>query len=315
MHFTKSYCIVCLLIIVCLYSCSRKKELLFHAGAGQRSSLTEIKEIFEKKYPQIQVNFSYKGSGYFLADIARSKEGDLYMPGEEFYLLQAVERGFVSDYNPQNDIPAYFVTVIITPEGNPKNIQKIEDFTKPGVRVGLGNPKACAIGVWHKKIFEKAGIWDAVQKNAVMSAKCIPELGNAAQHKSIDATIVWSSTAVLYLRDVEIIPIEQKYRGVIRLPVATLNFSHYPKEALLLKNFILSHQGREIFHKHSYSVNQSIPVDEQSFCVDGTTDGDINCLINAAAVVKSESDMIDTNTVGHLVGEVERQLKTKRSGT
>ncbi len=292
-----------------------QKALLFHAGVGQRSSLNEIKAVWEERHPDQKVNFSYKGSGYFIADITRSRQGDLFMPGEEFYLLQAKERGFVENYNPETDIPAYFVTVIITPKGNPANITKIEDFARPGVRVGLGNPKSCAVGIWHEKTFKKAGIWEQVQKNAVLSAKCIPELGNAAQHRAIDATIVWSTTAVLYLRDVEIIPIEHQYRGIIRLPVATLKFARFNEEAEQLKAFILSPEARRIFHKHAYSVDPRIPVDEQSFCLDGTTARDMEHLVNAARAVKDESFPVTAETVGDLIDEVERQRKTLRAGT
>lgn len=291
------------------------KELLFHAGVGQRSSLNEIKTHWEKMHPDQKVNFSYKGSGYFIADITRSRQGDLFMPGEEFYLLQAVERGFVNNYNPKTDIPAYFVTVIITPKGNPKNIKKIEDFARPGVRVGLGNPRSCAIGIWHEKTFKKAGIWDKVKENATLSAKCIPELGNAAQHKAIDATIVWATTAVLYLRDVEIIPIEHKYRGIVRLPVGTLKFARHKKEAEQLKSFILSKEGREIFHSHAYAIKPNIPVDKQSFALDGTTDEDMKYLVNAARAVKDNNYPVNSKTVGDLIGEVQRQRKTTRAGS
>jgi molybdate transport system substrate-binding protein len=292
-----------------------EKELLFHAGVGQRSSLNEIKQIWEQRNADQRVNFSYKGSGYFIADITRSRQGDLFMPGEEFYLLQAQERGFVENYNPETDIPAYFVTVIITPKGNPANITKIADFARPGVRVGLGNPKSCAVGIWHEKTFKKAGIWEAVQKNATLSAKCIPELGNAAQHRAIDATIVWSTTAVLYLRDVEIIPIEQSLRGVIRLPVATLKFARFKQEAEALKAFILSPEARHIFHKHAYAVDPKIPVDDQGFCLDGTTDKDMRDLVAAAAALKDETLPVTSETVGDLVEEVERQRKTVRAGS
>jgi len=291
------------------------KELLFHAGVGQRSSLNEIKGIWEQMHSDQKVNFSYKGSGYFIADITRSRQGDLFMPGEEFYLLQAKERGFIDNYNPDTDIPAYFVTVIITPKGNPKNITKVEDFAKPGIRVGLGNPRACAIGIWHEKTFSKAGIWDKVQENATMSAKCIPELANATQHKAIDATIVWATTAVLYLRDVEIIPIEHQYRGIIRLPVAVLNFARFKEEAEQLKAFILSDQGRQIFHKHAYAINPNIPVDDQGFALDGTTDKDMEYLVNAAKAVKDESYPVNADTVDDLIEEVERQRKTTRAGS
>lgn len=310
-----------LLVFMVVFSCfsipqlyGEDKALLFHAGLGQRSALNEIKGVFEKKHPEIKVNFSYKGSGYFIADITRSKQGDLFMPGEEFYLMQAVERGFLTDYNPKTDIPAYFVTVIITPKGNPKNIKSIEDFAKPGIRVGLGNPKSCAIGIWHEKTFKKAGIWEKVKANATLSAKCIPELGNATQHKAIDATIVWGTTAVLYLRDVEIVPIEQKYRGVIRLPVGVLKFARYKNEAKELMNFILSDEGRAIFHKHAYTVNKNILLDKDGFCLDGTTDKDMEYLVNAAKAVKDETFPVNKKTVGDLGEEVARQRKTIRAG-
>ncbi len=303
------------LVFIAAPALAAEKELLFHAGVGQRSSLNEIKAIWEKMHPDQQVNFSYKGSGYFIADITRSRQGDLFMPGEEFYLLQAVERGFVNNYNPKTDIPAYFVTVIITPKGNPKNIKKIEDFARPGIRVGLGNPRACAIGIWHEKTFKKAGIWDKVKENATLSAKCIPELANATQHKAIDATIVWATTAVLYLRDVEIIPIEHKYRGIVRLPVGTLKFARYKKEAEALKAFILSEKGKKIFRSHAYATNPDIPVDKQGFALDGTTDKDMNYLVNAAKAVKDDKYPVNAKTVGDLIGEVERQRKTTRAGS
>ncbi len=294
----------------------QEKTLLFHAGVGQRSSLDEIKELFCQRHPNVKVNFSYKGAGYFIADITRSQEGDLYMPGEEFYLLQAVERGFITDYDPQRDIAAYFVTVIITPRGNPKRIQKVEDFAKPGVRVGLGNPKACAIGIWHEKTFQRAGIWEAVQNNATMSAKCIPELGNAAQHNLIDATIVWATTAVLYLRDVEIIPLEPKYRGVVRLPVAVLKFAKHPREAQLLKDLILSEEGKEIFLSHAYAVG-NILRDADGFEADEgqATEKLMGWLVNAARAVKDEAFVADAASVGPLIKEVNRQRKTTRAGT
>jgi molybdate transport system substrate-binding protein len=304
---------ICLLIP--LAQCSRKNTLLFHAGVGQRSALNEIQALFQKEHPEVQVNFSYKGSGYFLADISRSREGDLFMPGEEFYVLQAVERGFVAEYDPRRDIAAYFVTVILTPKGNPKQIKTIEDFAKPGIRVGLGNPRACAIGVEQERVFQKAGIWEEVRRNAAFSAKCVPELGNAAQHNLIDATIVWATTAVLYLRDCEILPIAIPYRAAIRLPVVRLSFSKNAHKAELLIQTILSDRGRNIFQKHAYAVG-SIETDKEGYLAPGDTSTDqlMEWLANAAAIVKDPSRKAADEEVGPLLEEVIRQQKTIRAG-
>ena len=293
-----------------------QKVMLFHAGVGQRSSLNEVKEAFLLRHPDVLLNFSYKGSGYFIPDLERSHEGDLYMPGEEFYLLQAVERGYVASYDPETDIAAYFQVVIVTPKGNPKNIQKIEDFAKPGIRVGLGNPQACAIGIWDEKTFKKAGIWEAVRKNQAQSAKCIAEKCNAVQHREVDAALVWGTSAVLYLRDVEIIPIEPQYRGFVRLPVGVLTFSQHPQLARELKEFILSEEGEAIFRSHAY-VTDPGPLDEDGFCLDGgkATEEDCKWLVEAARVCKDESLPVNESTCGHLVGEVLRQRQTNRAGT
>jgi molybdate transport system substrate-binding protein len=286
--------------------------LLFHAGAGQRSSLDEIAVVFSARNPGARIDFSYKGSGYFIADVAASKLGDLYLPGEEYYLLQAVERGFITDYSPSTDIAAHFITVIITPRGNPQGIKTIQDFARPGLRVGLADPEAAAVGIWHEKIFKRAGIWDQVKKNATMFAKCIPELGNATQLGAIDATIVWATTAVLYLKDIEIVPIEPAYRGLIRLPVAVLAFSKQPDLARNLKSFILSGEGRSIFHSHAYGLEVG-PLDAEGFSADDgqATAEDMRWLVEAARVAKDPAIPVSPATVGHLVKEVTRQRKTK----
>jgi len=289
--------------------------MLFHAGVGQRSSLMDVQAVFEKLHPEVQINFSFKGSGYFIADIERSQEGDLYMPGEEFYLLQAQERGYIESYDPAADIAAYFMVVIVTPAGNPANIRSLKDFARPGVRVGLGNPKACAIGIWAEKTFKRAGIWEEVQKNQVQSAKCIAEALTAPQHKIVDATLLWSSTAVLALRDLEIIPIEPEYRGFVRLPVATLAFSRHRQLARQLKQFILSDEGRAIFRSHAYVATPG-PLDEDGFCTDNgaASAEDCNWLVEAARVVKDGSLSVNEKTCGHLVREVRRQRMTRRAG-
>lgn len=305
--------LLCTLALAALPACkSKARPLLFHAGAGQRSSLDEIAAVFAARHPGARIDFSYKGSGYFIADIAASRMGDLYMPGEEYYLKQAALRGFITDYSPSTDIAAHFITVIITPKGNPQGIKTIQDFTRPGLRVGLADPEAAAIGFWQEKTFKRAGLWAEVKKNATMFAKCIPELGNATQLGAVDATIVWATTAVLYLKDIEIVPIEPQYRGLVRLPVAVLAFSQQPELARRLKAFILSDEGRAIFHSHAYGIEVG-PRDAEGFSADDgrATAEDMKWLVEAARVAKDASIPVSQGTVGHLVKEVTRQRKTR----
>lgn len=310
------------LLFISFYMCTfltgcsdSRKPMLFHAGVGQRSSLLDIKAVFEKENPGIEVNYSFKGSGYFLPDLERSKKGDIFLPGEEFYLLQAQERGHIKSYDPVKDLAAYFMVVIATPRGNPAKINGLSDFARKGVRVGLGNPKACAIGLWDEKTFKKAGIWDEVQRNSVQSAKCIAEKLTSVQNRIVDCTLIWSSTAVLALRDIEIIPIEPRCRGFVRLPVAVLKHSVDFEAAEKLKTLILSKRGADIFRSHAYVTNPG-PLDKQGFCLDKGQASAEDCrfLLNAARAVKDSTLPIGTDAIGMLENEVLRQRKTKHPG-
>ncbi len=304
---------ICLMLFVLLAGgCARQPApLLFHAAAGQRSALDELQGLFEKRHPGARINISYKGSGYLLSDLVRSREGDLYMPGEEFYFLQARQRGFLDDYDPQKDVPAYFVTVMIVPRGNPAGLHRLEDLARPGVRVGLGNPKSCAIGLRQEMTLKRAGILEAVRANTCMSAKCIPELGNATQHRGIDATIVWSPTAALYLRDVDIIPLEHRYRAVVRLPLGVLNVSRNPEGARQFKDLALSPEGRQVFARHAFATEPG-PVDSEGFCT-GPGPGDLlmERLVQAARATQDPSLPATEETLGPLVSEVLRQRASK----
>jgi len=302
-------------LLVCPGCGDGEKEMLFHAGVGQRSSLLDVQKVFEERHPGVHINFSFKGSGYFIADVARSKEGDLYLPGEEFYLLQAYERGYIEKYDPQRDVAAYFMVVIATPKGNPAGITKVEDLARPGVRVGLGNPKACAIGIWGEKTCKRAGIWEQVQKNQVQSAKCIAEVLTGVQQGIADATLLWSSSAVLALNDIEIVPLEPQYRGFVKLPLGITTFSKHPELARQLRDFIVSDEGKVIFRSHAY-VTDAGPLDAEGFCTDGgrASEKDMQYLIAAAAAVKDHSLPVSEETVGPLVGEVTRQRMTTRAG-
>jgi molybdate transport system substrate-binding protein len=109
------------------------------------------------------------------------------------------------------------------------------------------------------------------------------------------------------------VPIEPKYRGLVRLPVALLKFSKQPELARKLKTFILSEEAREIFRNHAYGIDVG-PKDADGFCADDgkATAEDMKWLVEAARVAKDPTVPVSKETVGPLVKEVTRQRATRR---
>lgn len=220
-----------------------------HAGAGIRPPLDELGEIFQRQ-TGVRVDYNYKGSGCLLADICFSRAGDVYIPGELFYIQQARDRGFIRDQR----VVAQMSTVIIAQRGNPRNIRSLRDLTRSGLRVGLGDPEAVAAGRAAIETLDNAGVREAVQRNVVMTALNVIELGNAIKLRHLDAAIVWDATAALFGDQVAAVSIPAAQRVTCPIAVATLTFSEHPREAAQFMAFLASEEGVRVFVRHGYGA-------------------------------------------------------------
>ena len=247
--------LVCLALATGLLALARAADaaagttLTVHAGAGIRPPLDELGEIFQSR-TGVRVDYNYKGSGCLLADICFSRIGDVYIPGELFYVQQARERGFIRDQR----VVAEMSTMIIAQRGNPRNIRSLRDLARPGLRVGLGDPEAVAAGRAAVETLDKAGVRVAVQRNVVMTALNVIELGNAVKLRHLDGAIVWDATAALFGDQVAAVSIPAAQRVDCPIPVATLTFSEHPREAAQFVAFLASEEGARVFRKHGYGV-------------------------------------------------------------
>jgi molybdate transport system substrate-binding protein len=227
------------------------KSLLVPCGAGLQPAMDLIAEEYEKR-TGVRVDFSYAGAQMLLGQLAFSRRGDLYMPGEGFWVMQAVERGYVDQHRPV----VYFTPVIMVPKGNPKNVRTVQDMARPGVRVALGHPEALAVGPLTKRILQRAGVWDTIHKNVVMEAGCIPELTNAVVMKGADAGIMWDASALQVKEHIDIVPIAPELNEVAEVLLATLKFSEDLTEARRFMDYVASDEAKAIFEKMEFNTER-----------------------------------------------------------
>lgn len=236
-------------VLVFVRAASAGTSITVHAGAGIRPPLDELGQMFEKK-TGTRVEYNYKGSGCLLADICFSKRGDVYIPGELYYVEQAEERGFLA----KSRIVASMSTVVIVQKGDPKRIESLKDLRRAGLRVGLADPKKVAIGRAATESLVKAGILKDVEKNVVMRALNVVELGIGVKLKHLDAAIVWDATAHLFKGDVETLHLPDEWRVDSPIPVGVLSFSKDLSVAEQFMEFLATEEAAEVFRKHGYGV-------------------------------------------------------------
>ncbi|MHB8995537.1 MAG: molybdate ABC transporter substrate-binding protein [Armatimonadota bacterium] len=227
------------------------KSLSVRCGAALQPPMDEIAATFEKK-TGVRVDLTYSGAQMLLGQLVASRSGDLYMPGEAFWVDQAVKKGFVA----HTRTVAYFVPVLMVPKGNPGHIRELKDMARPGVRVAIGHPEALAVGPVTKRILERAGITEAVQRNVIMQAGCIPELANAVAMKAADVGILWDACVFQVKDHVEAFPIPAEYNEVAEVLSASLTVSEHPAESAALVDYLASPEAKVIFAKYEFGTER-----------------------------------------------------------
>ncbi|HEX41496.1 MAG TPA: molybdate ABC transporter substrate-binding protein [Phycisphaerales bacterium] len=229
-------------------------ELLLYCGAGIRPPVEQLADAFAAEHP-VKVILDFAGSEVLLSRIRLSGRGDLYMPGDAHYVDLAENAGFVLSRRSV----AYWVPVILVRKGNPKAIRSLRDLLKDDVRVGLGDPNACAIGRTAQQLLEKSGIaWADVEKNLKFKSMTVNELGLQIQARSLDAVIVWDALARYYEACGDMIAIDPEDNIISPIDVAVLSFTRKKDLAERFAAFLTSDKAREVFAGHHYHTDKPL---------------------------------------------------------
>jgi molybdate transport system substrate-binding protein len=173
------------------------------------------------------------------------------MPGDKHYIEQAVHANMILS---QRSV-CYWVPTILVQKGNPKKIRQLDDLLKPGVKLGLGDPEACAIGRTSKQILEKNNIaWEDIEENLAFQSLTVNELGMQIQAQALDAVIVWDAMARYYSEYGDEIPIPPEQNIISTIDIGVLKFTKHHELAEKFVDFVTSEKGRRIFQKYNYST-------------------------------------------------------------
>ncbi|MDC0935973.1 molybdate ABC transporter substrate-binding protein [Pirellulales bacterium] len=219
-------------------------QLTLFAGAVNRQVLDPIVNAFEVRHG-VEVLTVYNGCGILTAQMRTIKDNsangfpDAFMACDVYY-MEAVNEMFQEAVNVSDTR-----IVIAVQSGNPKNISKVADLTNPGVRVALGQPDQCTIGVLSRRLLEAAGVYETVIKDRAVtqtatSSLLIPSVATGAA----DAALVYLSDAQAAGDRVDVVPIASELAQAVQ-PFAIAKASDHQQLGRMLFEAVAS--SRENF--------------------------------------------------------------------
>jgi molybdate transport system substrate-binding protein len=235
-------------IIAMTTSISMAADLRLYAGAGLRQPLDLVIDEFQKKTGH-RVVIDYDGSGRLLTKLELTGQGDLFMPGEGFY----IDKLSSSTVNSRRTI-VLREPVIIVSRKHAGPITSLADLARPGVRVGLGDTQAMALGKTAETILERSGLKEAVLKNTVVFAATVKQLALYAAEGTVDAAIVGRPDALQFSGTVESVAIPRELYEPDTIAVAVLTSTVDLQAACALRDFLASAASRDVFVRFGFEA-------------------------------------------------------------
>lgn len=244
--------VIMFILVLCLFSVVGQtvanNSLFIYCGAGLRKPMSETGELFTEKYGT-KINFEFNGSGALENKIEMLKTGDLYIPGDVWFVEQLRKKDYIYD---QEEV-AYHTPVVVTPSDNSVHIESIGDLSKGRTRIILGD-ESIAIGRLSRKIFNKMGLSEEIDANVVAKMGTVNQVTMAVAMQQGDAGIVWRANYNDYKDKLLLIEIDTEINIIKELSIAVLEFTANKKLAVKFMEFVASPQGKSVFSKYGYKI-------------------------------------------------------------
>ena len=228
-------------------------DLFMYCGAGLRQPVDEILEAYKHETGK-NIIVEFAGSGQLMARYKGTGKGDLFLSGSHFYTDQLKKDGMI--YEPYK-LVVHTPVVAVNKKASDR-IKTFEDLAKPGVRVGLGDSKAMALGRTANKILESSGLKDAILKNTVVYAATVKQLTLYVKKGNVDAAIIARADVIQNPDELEFFNIDKTWYTPEIVTIATLKTSSDVTGSDDVIRYFLRPQSLKVFEKYGF-----LPVEKE----------------------------------------------------
>ncbi len=224
---------------------SEQPEVTLYAGSMLRPAIEKTVAAFEER-EGVRVLRVYNGCGILVAQMKAGQVPDAYFACDVEFMSQVKELFPGAEDISRNEL------VILVKKGNPFEVSSLRDLTKPGLRVGIGHEKQCAMGWLTQRTFREGGVQDGVMKNVVVQTPTGDMLVNQMRSGSLDAAVAYLSNAAGSAEYLDAIRIQGLPCSVATQPFGTAKDSKNKRLTERLLHAIRADASQQLFKSEGF---------------------------------------------------------------
>lgn len=259
-----------LFILLLLSACGSKpapaatenapRTLTVFAAASLTEAFTEIGHAFEAAHAGVSVTFNFAGSQTLSTQMIQGAGVDVFASANHTEMDKVVAAGLV-----QTGTPVDFLTnllVVVLPQGNPANLQSLNDLARHGLKLVLGD-ETVPVGKYARQSLDNMAkdasfgqdFANKVLANVVSNETDVKAVVTKVQLGEADAGIVYVSDANS-APELKTIPIPADLNVIAKYPIAALEKAPQPELAAEFITYVLSSEGQATLKKYGFTPIQ-----------------------------------------------------------
>jgi molybdate transport system substrate-binding protein len=240
------------LIIPTLAIAQSQTSLLISAAASLKDSLEEIKPLYQKSKPNVNLTYNLGASGALLQQIQNGAPVDIFISAAK-QQMDTLEKSGGLLPGTRGDLVKNRLALIV-----PTNSQGVTSFSSlqnsAVKRIAIGEPRSVPAGQYAVQVFQKLKIYDSLKPKFVY-ANNVRQVLAAVESGNADAGLVYVTDAKISNKVKVAAIASETYHSAIVYPIAVLKGSKNPQAAKEFVRFLESNQAKSVFRKYGFIVS------------------------------------------------------------
>lgn len=229
---------------------AQENNLLIYCGITMVRPITELARSFEQR-EKLKVSIAQGGSEDLYQSARKSRQGDIYFPGEPSYRTKYLSEGLLGEYR----LVGYNQLAIFVPKGNPKKVKPdIQELLRKDLTLVIGNAESGSVGQETKQTLDRLNLYPKVVSKAAFLMPDSRSLSLIMKRGEADITLSWRATAFFPDNQpfMDVIDLDPKIAEPQALLLNLLTFSKNPGTARKFMDYVASPEGQAVFRKYGF---------------------------------------------------------------
>lgn len=237
-------------------------ELIVFAAASMTETMNQIKEMYEKKNPNIRITYNFDSSGTLLKQILAGADCDLFISAAQKQMNQLDATKDEKDNPDKNDFVLQGTRInllenkvaLAVPDGNPKDIKSFSDLTTDKLSLlAIGNSDV-PVGAYTLEILEylKKPVTEFEAEGKITYGSNVKEVTTQVKEGTVDAGIIYATDAASAKLQVVDLATKDMCRQVI-YPAAVLKTTKNEAEAKKFLDYLKTDEAMKVFESVGFA--------------------------------------------------------------